>query len=526
MNDTNPKKRRIPFALIVAGLVLLIPLIYGGSEHFRGQWMLRSYLRELAAEGEILDVDRLAPTHRPKPEDNGGLLLLKLKDQLKVLSDSIDRECVPPFGITRSGEIKDPIRMDHWKTDHGTKNWGHVAVAVALQSDLLYEIHLALNMPEFDLAVNYHGGLDQDRSFGAGFRYIHLLLEQEIIWQLHQGQREEALSSFIDLLRFIRGWESVYLVGHQKSRYPPFRSAWNLQAILLQEGDWSDTQLRAQQEAWHQLNLMNDMLRAHEMERAMMFDDFRRMQSSLSMQTTWLANLDPMLTSHFHAWGNEIFQHSLVFKWVVDHRLDGVLWNDVFELALLFQRCGSWSILWKDQDFARALKTQTQLLRYGRFLASTNWSSIINRGVVGKRLWDDEGPINQEFFFRNALDGIDSILDPGGPSTWIRFPFTDYVKCISYNYQPTLLLESKRQLVIAALACHRYRLAHGEWPPSLENLADFGLPTPPTDPLGGGNLVYRLDAERGFRLYSKGGNGIDDRGSDSGDDIYWPQASQ
>lgn len=63
----------------------------------------------------------------------------------------------------------------------------------------------------------------------------------------------------------------------------------------------------------------------------------------------------------------------------------------------------------------------------------------------------------------------------------------------------------------AFLACERYRLAHGTFPDSLEQIVPQFLPSVPTDPFGGKPLKYRRDGEE-IVVYSVGEDMVDNRG--------------
>jgi hypothetical protein len=63
-----------------------------------------------------------------------------------------------------------------------------------------------------------------------------------------------------------------------------------------------------------------------------------------------------------------------------------------------------------------------------------------------------------------------------------------------------------------AIALERYRLAHGEYPESLDVLAPQFIAQVPHDVIGGGPLHYRLTSDGQFVLYSVGWNEKDDGG--------------
>jgi hypothetical protein len=63
-------------------------------------------------------------------------------------------------------------------------------------------------------------------------------------------------------------------------------------------------------------------------------------------------------------------------------------------------------------------------------------------------------------------------------------------------------------------ALERYRLAHGEYPGTLDALAPQFIEKLPHDIIGGKPLIYRPTADGKFLLYSIGWNEKDDGGQD------------
>jgi hypothetical protein len=86
-----------------------------------------------------------------------------------------------------------------------------------------------------------------------------------------------------------------------------------------------------------------------------------------------------------------------------------------------------------------------------------------------------------------------------------------------------LFVHTACQQAAVACALERYRLAHGQYPDSLEALVPFLLKQVPADLLArsGTPLVYRRDAGGGFLLYSIGLNRQDDGGKPSPAIEYW-----
>ncbi len=72
--------------------------------------------------------------------------------------------------------------------------------------------------------------------------------------------------------------------------------------------------------------------------------------------------------------------------------------------------------------------------------------------------------------------------------------------------------ESRRRLLITALALERYHVRHGTYPNALDELTPEFLMPPPTDFMDGLSLRYRLTDDGHFVLYSVGLDCIDDGG--------------
>jgi hypothetical protein len=72
--------------------------------------------------------------------------------------------------------------------------------------------------------------------------------------------------------------------------------------------------------------------------------------------------------------------------------------------------------------------------------------------------------------------------------------------------------QESAELARVAIALERYRLAHGEYPPSLDALAPQFMEKVPHDVTNGQPLHYRLSSDGQFVLYSVGWNETDDDG--------------
>jgi hypothetical protein len=73
-------------------------------------------------------------------------------------------------------------------------------------------------------------------------------------------------------------------------------------------------------------------------------------------------------------------------------------------------------------------------------------------------------------------------------------------------------IKAQNVVTQVAIALERFRIVHGEYPETLEPLVPQFLDALPSDPFSQQPLVYRLDKDGSFQLYSIGPNRKDDGG--------------
>jgi hypothetical protein len=84
---------------------------------------------------------------------------------------------------------------------------------------------------------------------------------------------------------------------------------------------------------------------------------------------------------------------------------------------------------------------------------------------------------------------------------------------LRWKYARTLAYaQSSLDMARVAIALERYRIAHGEYPKSLDVLAPQFIKELPHDIMNGQPLHYRLESDGRFTLYSVGWNQKDDGG--------------
>ncbi len=488
------------------GAALLLVLVGLLCERVRGWWSLRSDTRQLLAAGERLEIAQLEPPSRPQPDQNAFVALLALTNAIKQCRPVLDE--APPLGrVIAPGVLIGVHRLNRWPVDERTNTWAAWAPKLTAQSELLDRIHQALQRPGFDLGVDYRGSFDQDLSRLVRIKDAARLLGFAAIAELRAGNRAEAHQRLLDLLRLGDLMASERWIITLLVRRAILITAWDVQVAMIADGGGSESQLAEQQAAWRRLAPMHDLLLALEMERAMGSQSMRRLVTNPKARAEAFAGIHGL---------NPLTQGD-------DDDADAdVVLGFLKRLAAPLQQT-LWTYVWHEADELRNRRQFSTAIADARTAAVNGWHAVSSAHV-------------------HAKDPASEILFGGSSSaSWwerFRFPFSSADDSIDGSFRVVLNFETQIELGIAALAVHRYRLSHGDWPQSLRELSAQDLKTEPRDPVGGGTLIYRRDPGRGFVLYSKGENGQDDGGdasmpSDSGEfgklslgkDSVWPRSA-
>jgi hypothetical protein len=114
--------------------------------------------------------------------------------------------------------------------------------------------------------------------------------------------------------------------------------------------------------------------------------------------------------------------------------------------------------------------------------------------------WDGE-----EF----QIDGELAFLGPPSPGNMLARLLVPAVKKASDKASAA---QAGMDVVRTAIALERFKLAHGKYPASLDELVPALMPRVPLDPFSRKLLVYRATSDGRFLVYSLGPNGSDDHG--------------
>jgi hypothetical protein len=490
---TRPRKRLLLafisiFLLIAAFLVV---------EHFRGAWMLKRWKARMAAQGEELNIDKLAPAPVP-PDLNGLPQVLWTAGFL----GSLPPDLIPPvvkFVAPRKCVVIHQLNEWHTRTSRNTNvtiTWAKVAEPLALADGTIQAALDALQSDAFNANLYYPSGFSIPMNHLTRIRPLAQFLSVALLHDLHQGQRDAAFAKLQGLLVLPEVQRDEPMIISQLVRigimHIAFTAAWQ----ALQCDGWTDEQLAATQDAWSRYDFLRTMDKAFAMERAMAVNECERFRNS-----------DQPLSSVFEPWTGVAAAGPtpslLSWDWVAkmfDPR------DRLFTPA--------WKFAWSRQDELHYCELVQAVLDEQR------------RGIAAK---SGIGAIA-------ATERIEAVQ----PGTYDRLRFIVsrlIIGSLSKAMSRAWLAQTTAEIARTAIAIKRYELRHGKLPCSLAALVPEFLPGPPIDYMDGQPLRYCLDSDDGFLLYSVGPDGRDGEGDTSpmratsasnwsfqnGRDLVWPQ---
>ena len=485
-------------------LLILVGLLY---ERFTGSIHLTRYTATLRSQGETLLVSDLEPKDRPGPANNLVVDLLSLSNFIHLAGQTLD-SAPPSSKMVRPGLRVVPHRLAHWYPDKKqTNTWEHFGADLEKQSEWVEKFRVALNQKSgFDFGVDYHGDFTMPHYEGLiQIKALHRVLCNSALLGLHREQKERALSDLIDSIHLLSRQNSERFLIVQMVRQACFALSFSTLWAVLEEPGWTEQQLSEIQNAWTPLDMLGDLGKSLRMERAMLVNYAQLVQ-----------------TSHDHR------QRMFDGSWVMRVPSGDIDWPAQCLFQMRAVQSPLWRFAWKDEDLLRGLQRSQLLIdRYDRGVLK-GWSqSQLTNHVVNR--------VPSIDWFPFAGDTPVSAFDR------FRFPLLTLTSGIPDTLvERVLRYQTQHQIMLVAVACHRYRLTAGVWPESMSAMIPKFMPSEPRDWLGGGKLIYRRDASRGFLLYSKGSDGIDDGGDpslpdgkdpssdnlqDKGKDWVWPAAA-
>jgi hypothetical protein len=487
--------------IILAWAATLVALFYG-VENWRGGRAWNKYRQELEAGGAALDYRALWPKAVPDDQNFASIPLIREWFEHPIGEDSKDRwqdaysvACrmvlssrsrsnerarrqfmdlvawEDAFKAIRSASLVRTQEFQSGKLDLGARAKAAPGVLEGLKTDeaVFAELRAASSRPFARYPFHYEVGLPGGIGEPGDFWQICPRLELQACAELAAGQGEKALADVKLLFYLVDSFKAVPLFHSQWSRVYRFRTIAQPIWEGLAEHAWSPAELRELVTLLRKIDFLADCQFGLEAERASALWTIDCLPKS--SQPGWLAA--PM--------SQEVYSSMLV---------EMTHWPD---LICRFMPRG-----WYDREKLIYCEHFQMYLRSG-FDPAT-------KRVSPEQLQANAAEADRLYPEGRRPDGLRAVFGHGFAAARLLQRRIDYL-IRGFCYAQTLADQ-------AALGCalEQFRLAHGQYPESLEALAPQFIAQLPKDALTGEAYKYRRDEDGQFVLYSVGWNEKDEGG--------------
>jgi hypothetical protein len=321
--------------------------------------------------------------------------------------------------------------------------------------------------------IRFH--LDAER--GAGLLLPHLIQMKSLVREfaarallnLHDGKKDDAWTNLLACSRLVTAWNPEPATVSHLVRFALVATAYEALWQALQSDGWSEERLEALQKEWEAADFFGGL------------PDTEAFSRASCVRTCQLERLEPRPPPP-----------RISFKQALRSPL--AAWN-------------SWLNNWRQRRYRQqgTYEDEKALLLYywhreldlREALSCTSWIQMRQTAAVTNRVPFQSPHFSATVAMMNSreLSLRMAARDGGGP-----------LDCAA-------AAESRRRLLVTALALERYRKHHGTYPQTLGELTPGFLKSPALDFIDGRPLRYRRAENGRFLLYSVGLDGVDNGGA-------------
>jgi hypothetical protein len=492
--------------LVVAAALLV--------ERWRGQWALSRWKQRMAAKGEIFEANRIWP----QPSARGQAFSNQLHCTVEQLPQGLNRYAgqisgivVQEPGVGRRGS-QEPSPTLFYQTDP-TNTWKDLELEIRQAQPALHSLQKILSTPPSDMGYDILPRLEKlSIPNFVNIRRAAQALQAAAMSDLHRGDLTGAKDNFVALAAFTKLYAGDPTLVNYMIRVAVLGLSIDTAWDALQADGWTDAQLAELQQAFQCGELLAQMPRTLEAERAFRLFEFDWFSSHSYL--AWLARYQ----SVYEALGRKTPASPLVLatryyrEWVF-HPL--------------------WKFAWADQEELECLENARRELDILREAANTGSSRELSRRMDSFQAAYCSPSASWRFYL--ALPLADQMFEIIGSSADKRqYPYPHFTRAWSTSMKNLTLCH----MLTAAISIKRYESQHGKPPSSLEVMVPEYMAKVPRDFMDGQPLRYQARSGGSFLLYSVADDTQDDQGSSvpqandhqrpsawNGRDWVWPRAT-
>ncbi len=460
--------------LIVAGIVFGVAIILPVIRHYQLRFAVESYIAELKAKGEPMELAQVIPPPLP-PEQNGVPFIISSLTNLENKYRSIVQTNSP----TAMCEVLSGKAMVRWQqpaiigfnentwpltNNLMTNTWEDLGNELASIKDDLNTFQILTNHQFLDFNLDYQQGYNIRLAHLAKLKRAAQWLNASALYNLHERKTSDACADVHAMLAIVKGQTDEPQQISQLVRSAIASQSAQMTWEILQDPNVSESDLASLQQDWESVEFIGAAKRTFLAERVIN-----------------LNSMEHFLLNSFDLWR-------------------GVSGNDK---EISWQLCKfQWQWFWAYADEKRMLQTY-QVLADAVRMAETNCSYQSAQKFARTNL------NRLGFEMQLPLEGTYRMdIDQFG----VRWLLSEDAFDSFQLLRRVMVFETTKNMTIVAIALKRYELQHNVFPPTLESLTPAILKTIPLDYMNGQALHYRTNPDGTFLLYSVGENGVDDGG--------------
>jgi hypothetical protein len=455
--------------LIAAAVVISAVAAVMVIPHYRAKAAVAAYRAQLKAQGEKLSIAEMAPVVSVDDLSAGRQLLAAANFAVSFTNlPPAMRWISPGHALVSWAEAESPAEK--------TSNcWLELSALIKERPEVSDRIASAVRKPGIGFDVKYQNGFSTPLPHIAPVRKAGQWTSAATLLALHEKDTNSAWINLESEMELVTKYNSEPFIVCQLTRAAEMHAALATTWEALQYPGWSEPQLAQLQTNWESFALLDQLAPTFSMERATQELEMRKMRGSFNLymdhedavNSGGFFNFDKMATNSRERAPSIYVRPFRYWAW----KWWGSYDEELYALQVLQAQLAAVQALQKGGAFVPALHDFHE--------------TVINLQKLHPG-WE------RRFVFAGMMDQV-----------YLGF----FLKIGE--------AEMARRMAVTAVALERYRLRHGEYPASLEQLTPNYLARMPIDFMDGKPLRYRRQNDGTFLLYSVGIDGADDGGDAS-----------
>ena len=486
MRPPWPRRHRLFSVVLLLVLLVLAALLV---ERWRGQWALSRWKHRMAEKGEVFEASRIWP----QPSARGLAFSNQLHCAVAQLPQGLNRYAgqisgivVQEPGVGRRGSQEPSLTLV--SQINLTKTWKDLELEIRQAQPALQSLRGILRDSPADMGCEILPRLEQLSIPNlVNVRRAAQALQTAAIFDLHRGDLAGAKESLVALAAFTKLYADDPTLVNFMIRMAVLGLSIDAAWDALQADGWTDAQLAELQHAFQCDELLVQMPRTMEAERASRLYEFDWFSSHSYL--AWVARYQEILQS---------FGHNIPASPAVLATRHYREW--VFHPL--------WKFAWADQEELEYLENKQRELDILREAVKTGSSKELSRRIDALQAAYRPPTASWRFYLVLPLaDQTSEVI--GGFIGKHQYPYAYFTRAWSVSMKNLTLC----QMLTAAIALKRYEARYGKAPVILETLVPEFMGKVPRDFMDGQPLRYRVRNDGSYCLYSVADDAQDDLGS-------------